>query len=58
MIETLALGNFSQIFPSSVTFKTKFLWAFLITNTLVILAMFITFKILGCVKKTIKARIR
>jgi hypothetical protein len=58
MIETLALETFSQIFPASTTFKTKFLCAFLINNTFWILVMFIVYLILGCVKKRMKARMQ
>jgi hypothetical protein len=57
MIETLALETFLHIFPPNMTFKTKFLLAFMIYNTIVILVMLLTFKILGWLKTREKAKI-
>jgi hypothetical protein len=51
MIETLALSTFKSLLPASVTFKTKFLLAFLITNTLIILVMFLLFLVFGRLKR-------
>ena len=51
MIETLALETFSHLLPPNITFKTKFLLAFMITNTVIIMALFLLFKFVGCLKK-------
>ena len=56
MIETLALGTFSHLLPPNIPFKTKFLFAFLISNTLIILVMLVTFKVLGWCKKREKLK--
>jgi hypothetical protein len=50
MIETLALETFSHLLPPNITFKTKFLLAFIVTNTVIILALFLLFKFIGCLK--------
>jgi len=57
MIETLALETFSHIFPPNMTFKKKFLLAFMISNTFFFLVFLLTFKILGWVKKREKAKL-
>jgi hypothetical protein len=50
MIETLALEIFSHLLPPNITFKTKFLLAFMITNTVIILVLLLLFKVVGCLK--------
>jgi len=50
MIETLALEVFSWMLPPTWTFKGKFLLAFLTSNTIIIMVMFLTFKIFGLLK--------
>ena len=50
MIETLALEIFSHLLPSNITFKTKFLLAFMVTNTVIILVLLLLFKAVGWLK--------
>ena len=51
MIETLALETFSHLLPPNITFKTKFLLAFMISNTVIILVLLLLFKVFGWLKK-------
>jgi hypothetical protein len=50
MIETFALETFSHLLPPRVTFKTKFLLAFMVTNTVIILVLLLLFKVAGWLK--------
>jgi len=50
MIETLALETFKHLLPPNMPFKTKFLLAFLVTNTLLILVTLLAFKVFGWLK--------
>jgi hypothetical protein len=50
MIETLSLETFSHLLPPNITFKTKFLLAFIVTNTVIILVLLLLFKFIGCLK--------
>ena len=50
MIETLALEIFSHLLPPNITFKTKFLLAFMVTNAVIILVLLLLFKLVGWLK--------
>jgi hypothetical protein len=52
MIETLALETFSHLLPPNITFKTKFLLAFMLNNSVIILVLLLLFKVVGWLKKT------
>ena len=51
MIETLALETFSHLLPPNITFKTKFLLAFMVTNSVIILVLLLLYKVVGWLKK-------